>query len=110
MPRFFAYFSRSRWHSLKLGLCQGRTAPARRVLVASGTTSPKSTPITRPKPRQVSQAPSGELKENAAGVASEDRKSTRLNSSHTVISYAVFCLKKKNTRDCASVRRGILGI
>src|SRR5260221_364014 len=28
-----------------------------------------------------------------AGV--EDRKSTRLNSSHTVISYAVFCLKKK---------------
>src|SRR5438034_8006225 len=28
-----------------------------------------------------------------------DRKSTRLNSSHTVISYAVFCLKKKNLRD-----------
>src|SRR5438034_8036803 len=27
-----------------------------------------------------------------------DRKSTRLNSSHTVISYAVFCLKKKNKR------------
>src|SRR5438132_12008400 len=27
----------------------------------------------------------------------EDRKSTRLNSSHTVISYAVFCLKKKNS-------------
>src|SRR5256885_6006516 len=29
---------------------------------------------------------------------SEDRKSTRLNSSHLVISYAVFCLKKKNTK------------
>src|SRR5260221_6434168 len=28
--------------------------------------------------------------------AGEDRKSTRLNSSHTVISYAVFCLKNKN--------------
>src|SRR5256885_9119721 len=28
-------------------------------------------------------------------AASEDRKSTRLNSSHLVISYAVFCLKKK---------------
>src|SRR5256885_14830039 len=27
-----------------------------------------------------------------------DRKSTRLNSSHLVISYAVFCLKKKNTK------------
>src|SRR5438034_6702913 len=29
------------------------------------------------------------------GTSSTDRKSTRLNSSHTVISYAVFCLKKK---------------
>src|SRR5438132_4436656 len=29
--------------------------------------------------------------------AEVDRKSTRLNSSHTVISYAVFCLKKKTT-------------
>src|SRR5256885_3896730 len=28
--------------------------------------------------------------------AAQDRKSTRLNSSHLVISYAVFCLKKKN--------------
>src|SRR2546421_6278705 len=31
-------------------------------------------------------------------VADADRKSTRLNSSHDQISYAVFCLKKKNTR------------
>src|SRR2546426_5369660 len=30
--------------------------------------------------------------------ATEDRKSTRLNSSHLVISYAVFCLKKKKQR------------
>src|SRR5206468_10100978 len=30
-----------------------------------------------------------------AGVVREDRKSTRLNSSHDQISYAVFCLKKK---------------
>src|SRR5438034_2163490 len=28
-----------------------------------------------------------------------DRKSTRLNSSHTVISYAVFCLKKKKKKE-----------
>src|SRR5258708_31688436 len=33
----------------------------------------------------------------------EDRKSTRLNSSHQIISYAVFCLKKKNTRKSALV-------
>src|SRR5947207_5936217 len=32
----------------------------------------------------------------ARALGAEDRKSTRLNSSHTVISYAVFCLKKKN--------------
>src|SRR5256885_3992696 len=31
-----------------------------------------------------------------ARAGSVDRKSTRLNSSHLVISYAVFCLKKKN--------------
>src|SRR5260221_14695066 len=32
------------------------------------------------------------------GTGARDRKSTRLNSSHTVISYAVFCLKKKKKR------------
>src|SRR5258708_25717706 len=31
------------------------------------------------------------------GPSREDRKSTRLNSSHQIISYAVFCLKKKKT-------------
>src|SRR5947208_6236019 len=31
-----------------------------------------------------------------------DRKSTRLNSSHQIISYAVFCLKKKNTKQHTS--------
>src|SRR5256885_6101457 len=31
----------------------------------------------------------------AGAMAASDRKSTRLNSSHLVISYAVFCLKKK---------------
>src|SRR2546427_3270814 len=32
------------------------------------------------------------------GSACEDRKSTRLNSSHSQISYAVFCLKKKKKK------------
>src|SRR3712207_6978595 len=41
------------------------------------TTGPKPTPTPKPGPRR-------------------DRKSTRLNSSHANISYAVFCLKKKN--------------
>src|SRR5947209_12256515 len=34
----------------------------------------------------------------------EDRKSTRLNSSHANISYAVFCLKKKRRRDAERLR------
>src|SRR2546426_8526355 len=36
------------------------------------------------------------VRPDASGL---DRKSTRLNSSHLVISYAVFCLKKKKTND-----------
>src|SRR5947207_11789543 len=35
----------------------------------------------------------------AASRPGRDRKSTRLNSSHTVISYAVFCLKKKKKQN-----------
>src|SRR5947208_4943267 len=37
------------------------------------------------------------------GLALEDRKSTRLNSSHQIISYAVFCLKKKNIAEATRV-------
>src|SRR6516162_8442000 len=37
--------------------------------------------------------------------AGRDRKSTRLNSSHLVISYAVFCLKKKNVQGQRSRHR-----
>src|SRR5256885_6681569 len=36
------------------------------------------------------------------GSKSQDRKSTRLNSSHLVISYAVFCLKKKKKKQIAA--------
>src|SRR2546426_6634046 len=35
-------------------------------------------------------------------IVKTDRKSTRLNSSHLVISYAVFCLKKKKTYTCTT--------
>src|SRR5205814_3173969 len=38
----------------------------------------------------------------ATRLNSEDRKSTRLNSSHLGISYAVFCLKKKNIKNTTS--------
>src|SRR3712207_7010152 len=42
-----------------------------------------------------------EVAGHIVGDQGEDRKSTRLNSSHANISYAVFCLKKKNTYSTA---------
>src|SRR2546422_8245550 len=53
--------------------------------------------------RDVGSAVVSEL--SAAGF-DEDRKSTRLNSSHGYISYAVFCLKKKNTKEPHSYHTG----
>src|SRR5688572_31789335 len=41
---------------------------------------------------------SGGLNRTTQGILELDRKSTRLNSSHSQISYAVFCLKKKKKK------------
>src|SRR5438034_8541395 len=51
-------------------------------------------------PRQQGQCQMRHLSHAVAFVTyrARDRKSTRLNSSHTVISYAVFCLKKKTKK------------
>src|SRR5256885_6735851 len=49
------------------------------------------------RPRTPVTAPWSQARPSSPDVLTEDRKSTRLNSSHLVISYAVFCLKKKNT-------------
>src|SRR5258708_30826547 len=54
---------------------------------------PSSKPATNAKPLR-----KGALATKQPSAADRpDRKSTRLNSSHQIISYAVFCLKKKNT-------------
>src|SRR5256885_12016110 len=47
-------------------------------------------------------APNGDLFVSSQGRGQTDRKSTRLNSSHLVISYAVFCLKKNTAFDSDS--------
>src|SRR5256885_3222605 len=44
-----------------------------------------------------------QIYEGTNQIQRTDRKSTRLNSSHLVISYAVFCLKKKNNRYSSSL-------
>src|SRR5438034_6469176 len=55
----------------------------------------------RPGARPVQHRPGRGLD---AGEDVQDRKSTRLNSSHTVISYAVFCLKKKKKKKATTNR------
>src|SRR5688572_31419137 len=59
------------------------------------TTLFRSLPLTTPRPS--TDRPN---RTNRTGVACSlrDRKSTRLNSSHSQISYAVFCLKKKKKK------------
>src|SRR3712207_6998342 len=64
---------------------------------------PRPVPVGRLFPALVRGA-GGERADAGGGLAlaprsrRRDRKSTRLNSSHANISYAVFCLKKKNKR------------
>src|SRR5258708_18810600 len=52
-----------------------------------------SSPASQGSARSLRKSRSDESRASRAPVA--DRKSTRLNSSHQIISYAVFCLKKK---------------
>src|SRR2546421_3666892 len=54
----------------------------------------RSAPSYRAAGRQPFEGPA-----DAASTRPTDRKSTRLNSSHDQISYAVFCLKKKKEKD-----------
>src|SRR5207249_11805981 len=57
------------------------------------------TPLRPPSMNlRFSTAPSGRTGRSRTSSSSRDRKSTRLNSSHVSISYAVFCLKKKKHR------------
>src|SRR5215204_4291300 len=55
------------------------------------------TTLFRSLPNPLADVRNATRSEHASGVLRRDRKSTRLNSSHTVISYAVFCLKKKTS-------------
>src|ERR1039457_2619491 len=50
----------------------------------------------------VSCGAEGRARRIVTPVFAPDRKSTRLNSSHLVISYAVFCLKKKKNNTCTT--------
>src|SRR3712207_7374883 len=53
--------------------------------------------LPQPQPRRAPLGPAEGVARGRDPLREEDRKSTRLNSSHANISYAVFCLKKKTT-------------
>src|SRR5205814_5586363 len=78
-----------------------RAPSCRRTRSCLATIRPECSPPTRPPPR--STGTSASCRDSAAAGCprrvggEQDRKSTRLNSSHLGISYAVFCLKKKRT-------------
>src|SRR5258708_16159390 len=71
-------------------LWKGEVERAREVLVIAKTTMAKFDGLQ-------SQLRAIHSYETPEIIANGDRKSTRLNSSHQIISYAVFCLKKKKT-------------
>src|SRR5260221_10111463 len=68
------------------------------------------------RPRQAHRRPRRVMKgsyhdrHKRVGRLRRDRKSTRLNSSHTVISYAVFCLKKKRKITADEMKGGTFTI
>src|SRR5256885_8692626 len=86
----FAISSRAQQSSLVIinaQIADGTGAPLRKAnLRIAGS---RITKIDNFKPSKTDQVL------DATGLVLSDRKSTRLNSSHLVISYAVFCLKKK---------------
>src|SRR2546426_9024052 len=80
-----------------LGLALLATAsPARAYVVEALTSVPADEAADKETLEQAIRAAVADIATHA--VAFTDRKSTRLNSSHLVISYAVFCLKKKKKK------------
>src|SRR5690606_39571259 len=88
-PLFRSGLHRRRGHGEVRGRRVGHVVPgvSRRLAVLAdiGAVEAEVADVARPH----------EVVDLVAVVADRDRKSTRLNSSHVKISYAVFCLKKK---------------
>src|SRR2546427_2419505 len=74
-----------------VGVGQGVARARRAGDISPGRPVARGLPLVRHRP-------------DAVGVGHRDRKSTRLNSSHSQISYAVFCLKKKKKKRKESVQ------
>src|SRR5258708_31344761 len=80
--------------------------PPRSTLFPYTTLFRSADVLSRGQPAAVEQREAAE----GEGLRGGDRKSTRLNSSHQIISYAVFCLKKKGGRVVVHERAGGFGV
>src|SRR5436190_16671265 len=89
--------SRSRWQTTTAADRGDRRPMGRRQAGPRGGTPGDGCPARRAAARLDTPAKlhGWSVTARAGHRGAADRKSTRLNSSHTVISYAVFCLKKK---------------
>src|SRR5437773_1755312 len=77
---------------------KAKAQPTQRLIAVSANPADGLRHVNKkPTPAQVNTAAPTAMK-NEARIAG-DRKSTRLNSSHITISYAVFCLKKKKKKN-----------
>src|SRR5699024_12220813 len=84
------------------GVCPLKKPPTPPAAMRATTVHNSTIPRGEPELLELTRA-SVESRITGAGISSVgDRKSTRLNSSHVSISYAVFCLKKKIERQRAS--------
>src|SRR5438034_2158475 len=92
----FFFFSSRRRHTRSL--CDWSSGVCSSDLVLVGNALPGFWFVALVGQTRIVSSFADEIRRLPSGENATDRKSTRLNSSHTVISYAVFCLKKKKTK------------
>src|SRR5258708_29873137 len=90
LPVFFFFNDTATTEIYTLSLHDALPISAPRFMCAK----PRKAPRTSPRPCGTT---------GRVAAEQEDRKSTRLNSSHQIISYAVFCLKKKKNSQATTV-------
>src|SRR5439155_20579385 len=101
---FFSHLREANMASLQLGLCALavlllgkrflKNKPVALFVVIAGILAAASMNLGKLGVKLLGEVPQGMPPFGLPAI--QDRKSTRLNSSHVAISYAVFCLKKKN--------------
>src|SRR2546430_3118149 len=105
-PRSTLFPYTTLFRSLSSTRPRGSTFRAR-IRQGRATTTP-SCSAGRPSPRKTPKRV--DTRSQGSGTKTSDRKSTRLNSSHSQISYAVFCLKKKKATSVQRVLENALAL